>query len=93
MRGTTLPTLPVASVMLFSALGSNHVPVLHEGEVDNGRDDNENQLDDEPGLVFAVPQQELGHEREVFIHLTVERTDPQGKAFPLRREINVTCRN
>lgn len=71
---------------------SNWVPSLYQGELANGNDDNENNLNDETGLAFEVMQQ-AANELEVYIHLTIERTGPDGKEVPASRRVNVTCRN
>jgi hypothetical protein len=71
---------------------SNWVPSLYQGETANGNDDNGNELSDETGLAFEVVQENLSS-LEVYIHLTIERTNPDGREVPASRRVNVTCRN
>lgn len=71
---------------------SNSVPILHRGELDNDSDDNGNGLNDETGMAFHV-ESESDQEVQVFIHLTIEKFDPDGNRVPTARSVNVTCRN
>lgn len=71
---------------------SNSVPTLQRGELDNEVDDNSNGLDDEPGLAFHV-EAEPDSELQLFILLTIEKIDQDGKRVPASRQVNVTCRN
>jgi prepilin-type N-terminal cleavage/methylation domain-containing protein len=76
-----------------SVVWSNWVPRVHDDEIDaNIKDDNGNGLNDENGLAFTLVEDE---ERltEVIIHLTIERTNPNGKQVPIHRKVNITCRN
>ncbi len=66
---------------------SNWVPTFFAGEVFNADDDNGNGLVDESGLAFDM----VGD--RVNIHLTVERTGPNGELTPATRTIEITCRN
>lgn len=76
-----------------SVVWSNWVPNVFRNEVaNNAFDDNQNGLDDENGLAFAI--QEGGtKDTEVLIHLTIERTSPNGQQVPVSRRVNITCRN
>ncbi len=71
---------------------SSNVPLLQDKEVVNEKDDNFNDLVDEPGLSFHVehaPDKAL----QIFITLTVSKEDSSGATIPVHRQINVTCRN
>lgn len=70
-----------------SVTWSNWVPQLHMGEIDNGGDDNDNQLIDERGLAFDMVDDRVN------IHLTISRIDHNGELVPTARNITVTCRN
>lgn len=71
---------------------SNSVPSLQMGELANEIDDNANGLQDEQGIAFHV-ESESADEVQVFVHLTIEKTNPDGRRVPSARSINVTCRN
>ncbi|MFT7678334.1 MAG: prepilin-type N-terminal cleavage/methylation domain-containing protein [Planctomycetota bacterium] len=71
---------------------SNSVPMLQMGEIANELDDNGNGLQDEPGIAFSV-EAEASNQAQVYVHLTIEKTNPDGKQVPTARSINVTCRN
>lgn len=71
---------------------SNSVPSLQMGELANEVDDNGNGLQDEQGLAFHV-ESGSAEEVQVFVHLTIEKTNPNGQLVPSARSINVTCRN
>ena len=76
-----------------SVVWSNWVPRVHDGEIDaNINDDNGNGLNDENGLAFTLVADE-GEDTEVYTHLTIERTDPNGRQVPKQRQVNITCRN
>lgn len=66
---------------------SSSVPSLHDGEIANGLDDNDNQILDESGLAFVKDGSLMT------VLLTVERDDPDGKALAAPRQKLVTCRN
>ncbi|MEZ6016361.1 MAG: prepilin-type N-terminal cleavage/methylation domain-containing protein [Planctomycetota bacterium] len=70
---------------------SRAVPTVFDGETaGNGEDDNANGLLDEGGLAFTLPAE---NQDMLEIHLTVERTDKDGKRVPRSRRVRVTCRN
>ena len=71
---------------------SNSVPILQMGELANELDDNENGLQDEQGIAFHV-ESESDQAVQVYVHLTIEKTNPDGVRVPSARSINVTCRN
>lgn len=76
-----------------SVVWSNWVPRVYMEEIDgNIADDNGNGLNDENGLAFAL-EESPDKETEVYIHLTVERTNQDGQLVPVERRVNVTCRN
>lgn len=77
------PSSPEERVVVWC----NSVPPLHDGEVMNGLDDNNNDVNDERGLAFVQD----GSLMDVL--LTVERTDPDGKLVAKTRRKQVTCRN
>lgn len=70
-----------------SVVWSQWVPPSLDGEVDNGLDDNENGLVDEPGLSFDA----VGS--RVNIRLTLARKDSQGHLHKRTRVNTITCRN
>ncbi|HRV80017.1 MAG TPA: prepilin-type N-terminal cleavage/methylation domain-containing protein [Planctomycetota bacterium] len=71
---------------------SRNVPILQNLETANERDDNDNGLVDEPGLSFHVEHAE-DRELQVFVNLTVSKTDSRGQVVPRSRQVNITCRN
>lgn len=71
---------------------SRSVPTLQNKEVINLGDDNFNGLVDEPGLSFHM-KHASDEEMQVFITLTVTKTDSSGKTVPANRQVNITCRN
>lgn len=71
---------------------SKSVPTLQNKEVINLGDDNANGLVDEPGLAFHM-QHASDEEMQVFITLTVTKTDSSGRIIPANRQVNITCRN
>lgn len=66
---------------------SNAVPILHQGELPNGIDDNGNNVQDEGGLAFVQDG------KTVRVFLTVERNDENGEPVAARRKKIITCRN
>lgn len=66
---------------------SNWVPMFFDGELFNGKDDNDNVIVDESGLAFDMKGNLIN------IHLTVERQGPDGKWVPATRSLQVTARN
>ena len=71
---------------------TSNVPILQEREVVDLADNNQNGLNDEPGLSFHV-QREEDESMQIFITLTVSKTDSSGKEIPVSRQVNITCRN
>ncbi|MCA9001034.1 MAG: prepilin-type N-terminal cleavage/methylation domain-containing protein [Planctomycetes bacterium] len=71
---------------------SRSVPALQNKEVINLNDDNANGLVDEPGLAFHV-NHASDEEMQVFITLTIVKTDSAGNPVPANRQVNITCRN
>lgn len=70
---------------------SRSVPTVHKNEVGgNNADDNGNGLADEGGLAFTLPE---ANGDLVEIHLTVERTDQNGRRVGENRTVRITCRN
>lgn len=70
---------------------SRSVPTVHKNEVGgNNADDNGNGLKDEGGLAFTLPN---ANRDMVEIHLTVERSDQNGKRVGENRTVRITCRN
>ena len=74
-----------------SVVWSRSVPPVFDGEtLGNDSDDNANGMFDEGGLVFTLPEV---NQDMLEIHLTVERTDKEGRRVPKSRRLRVTCRN
>jgi hypothetical protein len=71
---------------------SRSVPTLQNKEVLNLNDDNQNGLVDEPGLSFHM-NHATDEEMQVFITLTITKTDASGNLIPANRQVNITCRN
>ncbi|MEZ5976363.1 MAG: prepilin-type N-terminal cleavage/methylation domain-containing protein [Planctomycetota bacterium] len=71
---------------------SQNVPTLQDREILNTIDDNNNGLDDEPGLAFHVEQAQ-DKEMQIFVTLTISKEDSTGNRIPTSRQVNVTCRN
>ncbi|MCP5023736.1 MAG: prepilin-type N-terminal cleavage/methylation domain-containing protein [bacterium] len=71
---------------------SKSIPTMQNKEIINLSDDNANGLVDEPGLSFHV-QHASNKEMQVYITLTVTKTDSSGRPVPANRQVNVTCRN
>ena len=71
---------------------SGNVPILQDKEVVNERDDNFNDLVDEPGLSFHVEHAD-DKELQIYVTLTVSKEDSSGSTIPVHRRVNVTCRN
>ncbi|MBL4770317.1 MAG: prepilin-type N-terminal cleavage/methylation domain-containing protein [Planctomycetes bacterium] len=71
---------------------SRSVPILQNKEVINLGDDNFNGLVDEPGLAFHM-QHASDEEMQVFVTLTITKTDASGRIVPANRQVNITCRN
>ena len=65
----------------------NSVSEMLEGELLNGLDDNDNDLDDELGLSFDMDG------KSITIRLTLVRTDGQGGRTEVTEQTTVTCRN
>jgi hypothetical protein len=63
------------------------VPRLLEGELENGEDDNQNGLIDEPGLSFVA------HEDVLTIRLTLQSVGPEGQPSVRTVETSVRMRN
>ncbi len=63
------------------------VPDYLQGETPNGLDDNGNGLADEEGLAFNLESS------QVFIRLTLERTDSKNVQYVRTNGRRATCRN